>query len=153
MSYQDGEWVDWWNGELYDLGNEYTAITGGIIDWQYFSVSGISNKGTITKNANSITITVNGTSIAVGPANAIDLTNYTKLKCNVLSGGVNERTRLAVQPSNTIGAGDTARSEIPGAGVVTVDISSLEGLYYPSVYAWSYSGNSYVLTFDKLWLE
>lgn len=29
MSYQNGEWVLWWNGELYTPGNEWESVTGG----------------------------------------------------------------------------------------------------------------------------
>lgn len=31
MIYQSGEWVQWWNGELYYSGNEFEDITGGWI--------------------------------------------------------------------------------------------------------------------------
>ena len=29
MSYQGGEWAEWWSGELYDAGNEFEIFTGG----------------------------------------------------------------------------------------------------------------------------
>lgn len=27
--YQNGAWADWWDGELYDNGNQFTGVTGG----------------------------------------------------------------------------------------------------------------------------
>lgn len=30
-SYQNGEWVNWWNGELFKYGNEFDSVTGGWI--------------------------------------------------------------------------------------------------------------------------
>lgn len=46
-SYQGGKWVDWWSGELYDHGNEYTNITGG-----WYMPRNIN--GTLTKNADNM---------------------------------------------------------------------------------------------------
>ena len=55
-SYQNGKWVDWWDGHtLYCDGNEFSPQTGG---WGTRKTA----KGTITKNATNIKIELTGTS-------------------------------------------------------------------------------------------
>lgn len=56
QSYQNGEWVDWWRGELYLAGNEYESITGGWAmsdNWYeaYYPTEGF----TLTKESESMT--------------------------------------------------------------------------------------------------
>ena len=45
-TYQNGEWVDWWNGELYDYGNEFEFVTGG---WSSNGYKVYGKGGTISK--------------------------------------------------------------------------------------------------------
>lgn len=57
-SYQNGEWVDWWNGELYKDGDAYTDYTGG---WTTGELYGNS---TVTINADSIQLSTSSGSRA-----------------------------------------------------------------------------------------
>lgn len=88
--YQSGEWKDWWSGQLYDSGNEWTDITGGWqsrkLKWDQGNSDGLP---TIVKNSTTMTIAADKVSKWCSgfacPVNTIDLTNYTTLTV-VLSG-------------------------------------------------------------------
>ena len=78
-TYQNGEWVTWWNGELYDYGNEYVDITGG---WKGATVSTQYNAsgGTFTKNEDNIYFrNVASGSFSAVTINKIDLTGWKTL--------------------------------------------------------------------------
>jgi hypothetical protein len=56
-SYQNGEWVDWWLGELYEAGNECAGITGGWIAEAIPIGSSIDKKELIvTRNSTNMVI-------------------------------------------------------------------------------------------------
>lgn len=81
-TYQNGAWVNWWNGELYTSGNEWAAITGG---WEGIGWAPDSDRQaktpTVTKTSNYIKAYMpSGHSGGVlTPAVDIDLTNFTTL--------------------------------------------------------------------------
>lgn len=55
--YQGNGWVDWWNGYLYELGNEWTDITGGWIAEAVPIVSSVEGKELdITRNLSDMVI-------------------------------------------------------------------------------------------------
>lgn len=82
MIYQNNEWVNWWDGELYKSGNEYPLITGG---WVGKAMRGNSSGNdlmpTITKGGNDITASISGNSHGgiIHTAKKIDLTKYNKI--------------------------------------------------------------------------
>lgn len=146
QSYQNGAWAEWWDGTLYDAGNEYEFITGG---WKGGNVATSStNTASIVKNADSITIK-NASSASNGAitVNAIDLTNYSTL--NVEYSGSN--CGLRVSPSFPTSAptaninGDSSSTR----KTLTLDISALEGSYQCALSARSASS----VTMYKMWLE
>lgn len=72
-SYQGGKWVEWWDGTLYDAGNEYVHITGGI--------AADSTTG-LTKNATTFNIGFVGSvtgDTGVYTAKPIDITGFKTL--------------------------------------------------------------------------
>lgn len=114
-SYQGGAWVDWWNGPLYDYGNEYEAITGGWEAKNLMSGSTASG-GSIVKNADSIqVINVGNGSWAAVTVNQIDLTNYTTL--HVVYTCSSSGVRFAVSP-------DFPAAEASMAAVTTAGTAS-----------------------------
>ena len=75
-SYQGGKWVDWWNGELYDYGNEWERKTGG---W-YISQN---TSCTLNKNADSMVFHSDGVSdyshIAMNYGADVPYNDFTKV--------------------------------------------------------------------------
>ena len=81
-NYRDGVWFTWWDGTLYDAGNEYTDITGG---WKSKSGivirSGAQSVGTATKNATNLYVTSTAASAtgAFTTVNKINLTGFSRI--------------------------------------------------------------------------
>lgn len=78
-SYIGGEWVNWWNGELYDAGDEFAG-------WSYVPMAIASTytayaEPEVEKGASSMTITQNAytTSCAYVYNDEVDLTTFDKL--------------------------------------------------------------------------
>jgi hypothetical protein len=131
-SFQNGAWVEWWNGELYKNGIEYERITGG---WEQYIDSG----GSITKNADNITLILTGVGGkrscgVVNTINKVDLTNITTLHINP------DWIMRMSSSGNTVafGAADSKPRDYntlsyPAAVIYngdTLDVSGLSGEYY-----------------------
>ena len=106
--YQNGAWVEWWHGELYDSGNEYTFITGG---WQARGLKVDSGNNaaapTIVKGSNNVTISQS--SFACGGVYEIvkdfDLTEFNTLTFNVAVGSETGVFGLIVYDRNITSTG------------------------------------------------
>lgn len=142
-SYQSGAWVDWWNGELYEKGNQYDLVTGG---WESAKGSGSMS---VTFGSENISFYADsyGTAYAY-TKNKIDLSKYTQL---IVEGELKNKpyTGLSIlaHPSSIPAAYDTGwtvRSIVGSTGAFTknVDISTLSGEYY--VGFWSDGSNATV---------
>lgn len=152
-TYQNGAWVDW-IAYLYNKGDECTDITGG---WKgVFDATGYYSKGTITKNATNITVSLNGTqSLVPSCKNTIDLTDWNTLKINVLSRTSNiETTSFAVWGADKLqNYGEwTAFKSFHTSGVVSLDVKSLSGKYKVGVLCAQNDGSG-IFSFDKVWRE
>ena len=152
-----GGWVsatlNFWQGEVYDRGNEYLDFTGGIGAYPAAreGTTG-TGKGTLTKNANSITLSVYGNDIAAATENKLDLSNFATLAVNITStnaGG--NRCALCVWSERDKLVSMTYLGAT--AGKVTLDVSSLDGSYYVGVGLWAAATVSYTLTFDEIRLS
>lgn len=78
-TYQGGKWVDWWNGELYEAGNEYEAVTGG---WQAYARKydgGTALTPTIRRDATSLYASIGAGGGTVHTANKINITGFSYL--------------------------------------------------------------------------
>jgi hypothetical protein len=132
-SYQNGAWVDWWNGELYDAGNEFDGFTGGWIgeDRTFRNANG-GAVPTITRNPTSLSATVaayRGGVVRV--QNAIDLTGYSKLEFNGVLKDVYSILYIWTSTSGFVQDNVAAKLEGPVNGVGTIDLSSIpDGKYY-----------------------
>lgn len=131
-SYQGGEWVDWWNGELYSPGNEWENITGGWV---------LLGDGTLHKTDEYMKLTpkVAGAYTAwAKTVNTVDLSKYNTLEFDVYGEGTYTDIYLGV-----LSTGDTfaAVKKLGGMnnnvsisrGVYTVDVSVLNGKYTPAI--------------------
>lgn len=131
-----------WNGELYDQGNEYIGVTGGIVQGSYTTYP-----GQLIKNADSITLRWGSgyASVAI-TNNMIDITDYNYLCADVISLPSESYFALAVSLSKSIVDADIDfTTRIFTTGTIKRNISSLTGSYYLS----AFNGG----TFNKMWLE
>lgn len=141
-SYRDGEWVDWWNGDLYTGGNEYVTITGG---WKAVNGDGLK----VTFNSDKITVGTSGDTsgyeAAVYTKNKIDVTNFNTLTAvfssiafpasysgqGVYVGLTNINTDSC--PTDKLVA--SKQHTKTGSVTLSVDISKVSGPYYPVIVA------------------
>ena len=129
-SYQNGAFVDWWNGQLYTPGNQWESVTGG---W----VKGGSDSITLSHGTDGMTLSITGVSdrkAHVTTANAVDLTEYNTLrfKVDVISGsqfvyGVSDTKSLSSYYPSFVSKGEITTT---GSKEVTLDISSISGKKY-----------------------
>ena len=142
---------------IYNLGNEYTSLTGGLE-----KIKGINNDGysvgTMTKNSDNIYL--NATSAhAVGAitVNTISLKGCTTLNIDTTSAGGSQGPRLVWSTSHNspMDTGQQlANIQFTGSGVHSMDISSVNTtLAYVCVRALATTGNSSNVTFTKIWAE
>ena len=82
-TYKGDKWADFWNGELYKTGNEYTGMTGGWVSTGMGIASGsaaVCTSPTITLGEASLTMhNASGGGAVYYTAKKIDLRPYTKL--------------------------------------------------------------------------
>lgn len=161
-----GEGVGW-NGQLYDAGNEFTWKTGGwnAYAYKYDGGGGTAFAPTLTKNATNMvqTLTYSGERIgSVFMENAIDLTNYSKIKIT-FSGTQpsSQYTEITLILTTTKGASypiNGALNLLAGyttsnSGTLEFDISALNGLYYVALAQDITVTGTSTLTTTKIWLE
>ena len=143
--------LSYWSGELYDSGNEYSDITGGIEQYG-FPMSTITAGGSMSKGESSVTIIPNGRGVSASTVNKIDLTDFNTLHVNILSNtsAVNRGTMFVASDRTTT----VSLVDIGGViGEATLDVSDLNGEYYLGVGIYSAVGVNYSLEFNKLWLN
>lgn len=156
-SRQGGEWVDWWNGELYKIGNEYASLTGGwgSTDIGYLWAGSTVWMNPAKKNANSITVqSISDKGSAVGTKNKIDVTDYTKLEVKLTANGGNENSVVAISSERECNASNASfAGKVKYASgtniIVTLDISKISGSYYVLVAA----DGRYTTTVHEVWLK
>lgn len=165
--YQGGKWVDWWDGSLYKIGNQYTEITGG---WTARGVSSLGNiytptAPTIVFDESGMHVSVNST-YASGVSeckNDIDLSNH-----NVLTVIVSNITFVSGISDIAIWvAKRNALSEVKGvasavaattgtirtAGVYTIDVSTLNGMYDIAIWVSTTNGKYTDITITDVTLS
>lgn len=116
-----GRWVDWWNGELYDAGNEFESITGG---WVAYDAN--PKQPVITRGDTSLKLetTSSGYSVSIQTKNLIDMSEYSALN---LSGDFKSTSNyggwgLRDANGNQVAFTTSERS---------IDLSAMDGLYRP----------------------
>lgn len=81
--YQNGEWVEWWNGQLYWHGYEYEDVTGGWDAAHYKAGSGFTVVyDLVARKENSITAEITGVknSSRLMTRNPVDVSSYDSVK-------------------------------------------------------------------------
>lgn len=157
-SYQSGEWVTWVTDQyLYNTGNEFTDLTGGLKAYAIaYASSGSYSENMapiITRNTSSITIKHNSSytdkSGIVRFENKIDLSNYRTLKFDgTLSGG---RASIYIWSSigSYYGQNYVAYKAGSASGEISVDIPAGVGECYIGFGI----DHTQTITLNKLWLE
>lgn len=152
-SYQTGKWVDWWNGELYDNGNEYVSITGG---WKITRDKGCK----FTKNADTMVIDTSSNSTTgtwIGLENAIyqRFDAFSKLKMTIKSFNAKSNGSvfaLMFHPNSGGNIDDSnaiSKTESKSTGSTTIEVAIPKGtVCYPHINC--FYGT---LTIEKVWLE
>ena len=116
MSFQGGVWVNWWNGYLYDNGDEYTAFTGGWIGEN--SNPSYTAKGTFEKLSDCLhSKNVSGGSYGMSTVDVYDMTRYSTLYVTAKVDNSNgfEISIADTFPSSTI---EVAKTETPASNTV-----------------------------------
>lgn len=152
--YQSGKWVNLyeWNGQLYELGEEFVSKTGG---WTIVNGrSSVYSTGQGTKAETEIQLACNtaNTAIAAVTVNKVDLSKYTTLKCRTTN--YKQFGRIQVASGQATDGSGVAYADIYGVGTSSLNISNLTGSYYILIATWYASnGATASLHFDKVWLE
>ena len=149
--WQGGEWVDWWNGELYDSGNQYEAITGGWVGTH--TISGSTSSGSkLTVNNDHLSVTnVSGGSFGVVTSKKIDMTNFSRIYAEVT--GQPRLSVADVYPTSTSNflADFAASSVYTGKTVIYVEIAEVPGEHFVAIA--SRTNSSTPLEIYKVWME
>lgn len=116
----------YWNGELYDAGNQYTSITGGWVGTHVDS-SYTASGGYLTVNNDNLAVkNVIGGSFSAATKNTVDLSKFNTL--HIIYTGWPTLYVAGTFPTSSFGAkaeGSNASSKTE----MTVDISRLTGAY------------------------
>ena len=153
--WQNGEWVDWWNGELYDAGNTFEACTGG---WASFGGSSDTAAGVITFNSDHMLLQAKATSktgtVIFRPANDFDLTDV-KSVTFVLSTSPQSDTRYTIIVRSVATNTNVASKKITSSAksTYTLDVSGIREecavwLTISSASSTTYSFNLYKAKLD-----
>lgn len=159
-TYQNGAWLDWWDGTLYNAGNMYADYTGGWTgDAVGYYQGSVMEAPTITKASSymeakitSATHVYNG---VVRTANKIDVSSFKTLtvtiSANTQGNGENE---IVLYSSSSNGYYNAAASKAFSAkGTFTVDISKLTGSYYIGICLYASGDRTTTCRITKVKLE
>ena len=146
--------LSYWDGSIYDAGNEYTTHTGG---WTCVATS---DGALATKTNNVLSVSVNETS-GVGYArttNKVALTGFTKIDATITaqthhsSWGGNERCSLLVSANTDLSNPVAyAKPTNNSAQILSLDIN-LTGSYYVGIKAGAGTASSVSMTVSKIQL-
>ena len=173
-SYQSNTWVDWWKGELYTAGNEWSGITGGWYGkaWKFSSAVAAAETINIDREDSYIKMYYDSSktrrSGVLVTTNKIDLTDYNTLTfngfisqngsstSNKAYGAVYIFENLDGTDYNSASNRVAKSADLGNAGKatdITLDVSGLSGSYYIGVGLYTFDAaaafvqmNSMVLT-------
>ena len=133
-SFQNGEWVDWWDGTIFGGGDPHEAITGGWI--------AVANAGVTCDIGSSIVFTVVGSvnrDASAYTVNRIDLSGYSAIvfSVNVTVKGLNFEVGITETNDVAYQTGWVARTSAAetGAQELEVPLTGIQGSYYIAAHA------------------
>lgn len=139
LSYQNGEWVCWWDGELYDAGNEFDTVTGG---WTSdgFSYTGATVVSGFTKSSDRMSFYPSGSSDSTmtigGCKNPIDLTPYKIIRVTYVNKALTSGQGLSLfiatgkDLKTTKTASTSFTSAVNTVKTEDISISAISGKHY-----------------------
>ena len=136
-SYKNGAWVDWWDGVLYNNGDQCADVTGGWTSDGYSSSTAIKS-GThgerMDFNGTSSYLVLSGTDSPVSLSGKQTIKVIGELTSRHVAGSSTSGLVVAVSKTKNVDLYDAISSiKIVGKFNATLDISNLEGDYYISV--------------------
>lgn len=148
--YQNGAWVDVWDGHLLDGANKYEDVTGGWVNsttCKLFASQNSNANGKATFDSNGIVFGRDTT--IVNTANKIDLSNYSTLKFHVDATTGQTAFGVMSSVSGSVESNSAALKYSNAPGTTAIDVSSLNGSYYVVIG----QDGAYTGTISKVWLE
>lgn len=138
-SYQNGEWVDWWDGVLYNAGDTYDSYTGGY--------SGVGNFNSATNSGGKLYLDVkSNASAALITEKAIALNGFKNLK---ITGNGSNAANCFFGIASDRSANFISTVAMGSQNTYTLDISSVNDSFYVGIMG--RNGNK--VSVDKIWLE
>lgn len=138
-SYQNGEWVDWWDGVLYNAGDTYDSYTGGY--------SGVGNFNSATNSGGKLYLDVkSNASAALITEKAIALKGFKNLK---ITGNGSNAANCFFGIASDRSANFISTVAMGSQNTYTLDISSVNDSFYVGIMG--RNGNK--VSVDKIWLE
>ncbi len=151
----------YWNGELYDSGNQFVAVTGGWnkCNWKSYDTESISLPS-VTYNADSVTISKsksNGTSGGWCTVNKIDLSGYNTIRFVITNCYMTGSEVSLFATENVEGGISSAASRVKvgsnGAKEMAIDISNVNKSCYVGIGISTYQDYDANITVSKIILE
>lgn len=158
-TYLNGKWTDWWNGELYDTGNQFEYVTGGWIAKHVIRFTGADTNTKTELTIGDTSLSISNSSTIAHTKNKINLTSYKTLTFygNIVKGEDDNDTAFGVwtEIANGMKSTDNRVAYRNGAvsGSATIDISSLTGEYYVGMYVTDTTLGNPALTCTKMQLK
>jgi len=145
-AYQGGEWREWWDGQLYTPGNEYSYVTGGWYSAEYSPDVGYPPiVMDVTRRSDSLffygTFAPNNSS-SVTHQLAVDVSEYSTLTLE-LSTTITANSTILCRLNEEDGTGIIQYPLVDGSqaysGTFTVDVSNINRKIIVSIPAWAWS--------------
>lgn len=145
-------WVHFWNGTLFDYGDQYTTITGGWTLSKFSVIDGAFDTGLTSQTSGNDVMACTGKKINVGPYKTLHIRCYS----NYSNSGGRGGAKFGICNSNGLSYDDFAayKNIDTKSNTLTdysVDISSVTGTYYVKFYA-SVAHMQGWLKIAKIWL-
>ena len=152
QSFINNGWQKWWNGILYDAGDEYTAVTGGWI-----------TKGQATQYLAYMDVYAGEENFALTyPANKIDFTNWSRIRMTTKENSNGSCCMAILDTLPTLKDWEdvetmyeTAKYKVKATGNSTYSITTtaIKGEKYLLIFDWSGDANWYGAQIHKVYFE
>lgn len=163
-TYQNGEWSEWWTGQLFDNGNQWKNVTGGWTDKGYtfydYGWDNTESKYTYVDTVISGKIYLaNQGALSISCAatkEKVDLTKYNTLfiQSDYHSNGSYALEVYINTNKRKIDYGCALTQSFYSSGEKSIDISGLQGSYYIYLHLLGTEGaTAEKIEISKVWLE